>query len=170
MFTESDTPIAKNYFLKPGYIILPKHPTVISTVVGSCIAVCIYDKNRKSGGMNHFQLPRFPQDKPATARYGDVSTLTLIRMMITDGAGTKHLEAQIFGGAHNPKLSKKNIGRENLVVARKIVVGKGIKIVSEDVGGEKGRKIVFNTGTNEIGVLKVEKLREEDWFPYESNR
>ena len=47
---------------------------------------------------------------------------------------------------------------------------KKIAIVSEDVGGRKGRKVVFNTNTNEIGVLKVEKLRVMDWYPYENTR
>jgi chemotaxis protein CheD len=46
----------------------------------------------------------------------------------------------------------------------------GIRVVSEDTGGEKGRKIVFNTGTNEVAVLKVDRLRKGDWYPYEGDR
>jgi len=170
MFTESEATIANNYFLKPGYIFVSGQPSVISTVLGSCVAVCFYDRNRKIGGMNHFQFPRLSEKKTATARYGDVSTFTLIRMMTNDGSEIKYLEAQIYGGAYNSKISLKNIGSENLLVARRILAKKGIRIISEDVGGERGRKIVFDTRTNEVAVLKVEKLREGDWFPYENAR
>ncbi len=54
-----------------------------------------------------------------------------------------------------------------MIVARKILVKACVRVVCEDVGGEKGRKIVFNTETNEIAVLKADKLRKEDWYPYE---
>ncbi|MFW5811032.1 MAG: chemotaxis protein CheD, partial [Thermodesulfobacteriota bacterium] len=86
------------------------------------------------------------------------------------GSKPRNLEAQIIGGAYNPGISGKNIGRENIQVARKLLARKRIRIVSEDVGGEKGRKVVFNTHTNEVAVIKVEKLRTADWFPYEGER
>ena len=53
------------------------------------------------------------------------------------------------------------------MISRKILAKQGIPVVSEDVGGRKGRKIVFNTQTNEIAVLKVGHLRKADWYPYE---
>jgi chemotaxis protein CheD len=56
------------------------------------------------------------------------------------------------------------------MAARKVLAGKKIRVVSEDVGGQMGRKIVFNTHTNEVGVIKVEKLRKKDWYPYEDDR
>jgi chemotaxis protein CheD len=80
------------------------------------------------------------------------------------------MEAQIIGGAHNPALSPKNIGRENILMARKILIRHRISLASEDVGGEKGRKVVFNTRQNEIAVMKVENLRAGDWYPYDDNR
>ena len=86
--------------------------------------------------------------------------------MINDGSKIKHMEAQIIGGAYNSGIYSKNIGRENIITARKILRRYRIRIVSEDVGGEKGRKVIFDTGSNEIVILKVEKLREGDWNPY----
>jgi chemotaxis protein CheD len=56
------------------------------------------------------------------------------------------------------------------MIARKILAKERINITSEDVGGEKGRKIVFNTHTNEMAVIKVDKLRTVDWYPYENDR
>ncbi|MFP4347348.1 MAG: chemotaxis protein CheD [Thermodesulfobacteriota bacterium] len=168
--THTKEPVPINYFLEPGYIFLATKPTVISGVLGSCVAVCIYDRKRRIGGMNHFQLPFTKEKHLATARYGNVATLTLVRMMTDHGSKPRHLEAQIIGGAYNPGISGKNIGRENIQVARKLLARKRIRIVSEDVGGEKGRKVVFNTHTNEVAVIKVEKLRTADWFPYEGER
>lgn len=159
-----------NYFLEPGSIALAEHATVISTVLGSCIAVCLYDRKRKVGAMNHFQFPSVQKRHLATARYGNVATLALVRMMCKDGSKAVDLEAQIFGGAYNPQVSSTDIGRENLTVARRILSRLRIPILSEDVGGGKGRKLVFDTGTNEIAVLKVDKLRAKDWYPYEDNR
>ena len=170
MGKKSDTPALTNYFLKPGYIFLPSISVSISTVLGSSVSVCIYDQRRKVGGMNHFKLPYTRDKQMATPIYGNVATLALIKMMLEDGSKLKHLEAQIFGGAHNYKLCSQNIGLENTKIARRILVRKGVPIVSEDVGGMKGRKVVFSSSCNEIVVLRVERLRNSDWYPYEEDR
>ena len=160
----------ENYYLEPGYIFLAEKPTSISTVIGSCVSVCIYDRKRKVGGMNHFQVPFATDSDQATARFGNVATITIIRMMIHDGSKIKNLEAQILGGAHNSTISPKDIGFENIMAAKRILTRERIRVTSEDVRGGKGRKIVFNTGTNEIAVFKVDKLRESDWYPYRNDR
>jgi chemotaxis protein CheD len=170
MLGSSDLAVTDNYFLKPGYILVPRGPTVISTVLGSCVAVCLYDRKRECGGMNHFQLPSTNKLKEATARYGNVATLALIGMMINDGSKIKNLEAQFFGGAHNAKTCPKNIGQENVRIARMILTRKHIRIASEDVGGEKGRKLVFNTASNEMAIVKVDRIRQADWYPFIDNR
>jgi chemotaxis protein CheD len=170
MGKKSDIPALTNYFLKPGYIFLPSKSVSISTVLGSSVSVCIFDQRRKVGGMNHFKLPYTRDKHIATPIYGNVATLALIRMMLEDGSKLKHLEAQIFGGAHNYKLCPQNIGLENSKIARRILVRKGVPVVSEDVGGMKGRKVVFSTSCNEIVVLRVERLRKSDWYPYDEDR
>jgi chemotaxis protein CheD len=170
MFDKAGVPATENYFLKPGYILVPDTPTVISTVLGSCVAVCLFDGARKTGGMNHFQMPSTGKPEEATARYGNVSTLALIAMMLEAGSQIRHLEAQIFGGAYHPKNGLQNVGQENIRVARQVLARKRIPIVSEDVGGEKGRKVVYNTNSNEVAVIKVDKIRQADWYPYLDQR
>ena len=164
-----------HYFLKPGFIIVPKQAVTISAVTGSGVSVCIFDKKKWIGGMNHFQLPFMATEGKTTAIYGNVATVTLIKMMLprtlTSDANShnrvnKHLEAQIFGGAYNKKRSDQDIGKQNIEIARKILSKYKIAIISEDTGGEKGRKIVFNISTNEAAVLKVDNLRNVDWYPY----
>ncbi|MBF0234109.1 MAG: chemotaxis protein CheD, partial [Desulfamplus sp.] len=170
MHKQDNTPLSLDYLLKPGFIYLSDKPISISTVLGSSVSVCLFDKKKRIGGMNHFQLPETTDRKSSTAIYGNVATLALIRMMISNGSNNKHLEAQIFGGAHNSALSHINVGTNNIRTARRILNNKKIRIVSEDVGGEIGRKIIFNTATCEIAVLKAKNLRQSDWYPYESDR
>ena len=170
MTERSNSPVAVNYFLEPGYIFVSPQPAVISTVLGSCIAVCLYDGKQRIGGMNHFQFPATRRRGQAAARYGNVALPYLIRLILDRGSKKKNLEAQIFGGAHNRELSSDDIGSENITIARKVLAREGIRIVSEDVGAQKGRKIVFNTRANEIAVLKVDQIRKGDWYPYQDVR
>lgn len=170
MAKTSENLVTRDYFLRPGYIYLPEKPTVISTVLGSSVSVSLYDKSRKAGGMNHFLFPVARPTEKTTAMYGNIAVLTLIRMMVENGSKMGNLEAQIFGGAFNATVSTRDIGLDNYRTAKNILIRKKIKIVSEDVGGEKGRKIVFNTLTCELLTLKVESLRLSDWYPYEGDR
>lgn len=170
MKSDNEKAITKEYYLRPGYIFVPEQPTTISTVLGSSVAVSLYDRRQKIGGMNHFLFPFTRAPEKTTAQYGNVAMQTLIKMMDFAGAPITKLEAQIFGGAYDPKRSDRDIGKENLVTAKQVLARYRIKVVSEDIGGELGRKIVFNTNTCEIVVLKVDRLRESDWFPYKGDR
>lgn len=170
MENRSNMPEAVNYFLKPGYIFMAEKPTAISAVLGSAVSVCIHDRERKVGGMTHFQYPVIREQRQATAKYGNVAIPTLIKMFIDDGSELEHLEAQLLGGAYNESASPADIGRDNITVARRVLARKNVHVASEDTGGEKGRKVVYNTDTNEVAVLKVDKLRKDDWYPYKSDR
>jgi chemotaxis protein CheD len=158
---------AYEYYLKPGFLYLTGEATVIYTVLGSCVAVCLWDRQKKIGAMNHFLYPGTTDPTRATTLYGNVAVLTLIRLMLAEGGGRKSLESQIFGGGtRGTGSSEEDIGPRNVQVARNILRQQGIPITSEDVGGGKGRKLIYNTGTNEAVVLKVDRLRAEDWYPY----
>lgn len=156
--------------LKPGFIYISSRPAIVSTVLGSCVSVCLYDSVRNTGGMSHFQKPKTTSPEKSTARYGNVSTLALINIMLKDGSKPENLEAQIIGGSYNPEYCEKDIGKKNIKEARKVLKKKRVKIVSEDTGGLKGRKVVFNTLSNEVAVVKVDDLRESDWYPYKNPR
>ena len=159
--------VVADYFLKPGFIYLPKEATAISAVVGSSVAVCLFDKKKKTGGMNLYKLPVKGTKEKAFPIYGNVATRALVTMMIRQGSKAKHIQSQIFGGAFNGEISPRDIGKDNIAMARHILNRMHIHIVSEDVGGGLGRKIVFNTMTNEVAILKTSSLRASDWYPYE---
>ena len=161
--------VVADYFLKPGFIYLPEAPTAISAVVGSSVAVCLFDKKKKTGGMNLYKLPMKGSNEKAYPIYGNVATRALITMMIRQGSKTKHIQSQIFGGAFNNEVSPRDIGRDNIAMARQILNRMNIHIVSEDVGGNLGRKIIFNTLTNDVAILKTGSLRGSDWYPYDED-
>jgi chemotaxis protein CheD len=167
---ETDSLVPENYLLAPGFIYVAIRPAMISAALGSCVSICLFDRKRNVGGMNHFQYPVVREKEEARACYGNVAALALVRMMYDDGSKVNHLEAQIFGGAFNRSSGSRDIGKENINIARRVLRREKIAIVSEDVGGEKGRKIVFNTATNEVAVIRVAELRAGDWYPYEGER
>ena len=166
MFNRSFKQKLRQYYLQPGYIYVASEPAVISTVVGSSVAVTLYDRRHKVGGMNHFQMPMITRQDQATGRYGNAAIIGLLQMMLGGKGRRRNLEAQIFGGANPGDPDIARIGRENIAIARKGLAERGIHISAEDVDGQLGRKIIFNTKVNEISILKVKKLRKEDWYPY----
>ena len=170
MTETSEELVPVNYFLEPGYIYLASKPAAVSTVLGSGVAVCLFDHKRKVGGINHFQYPIIRNRDEATARYGNVATIALIQMLLDNGSRLKHLKAQLVGGAHNGQVSPRDIGSENIRMARRVLGKKRVPVISEDVGGRVGRKLVFRSDSNETVVIKVENIRSGDWFPYESKR
>ena len=163
----SENSLITQYYLEPGYILVPDNSVSISAVIGSGVSICIFDRKKRIGGMNHFILPYIAIKGKTTALYGNVATTALINMMLARKASIKFLEAQIYGGAYHPEKNNKAIGRENIEIAEKILLKNQISITSQDVGGEKGRKVVFNTNTNEVAILKVDRLRDMDWYPYQ---
>lgn len=152
------------YMLKPGFLYFCKGQSVVHSVLGSCVAVCLWDTKTKYGGVNHFLYPATNNKSQATVKYGNVATLALVQIMEDAGCRRKDIVAQIFGGGYPEGESGDNVGKKNVEVARKVLERKKIKIVSEDTGGTMGRKIAFDIGTGNVAVLKVQSLRESDWY------
>jgi chemotaxis protein CheD len=158
------------YFLKPGYVFLSKEPTLIYTVLGSAVTVCLWDRKNRYGGVAHFIYPLNNTLNQTTTQYGNVAVLTLIKLLINDGSEKSSLEGQVFGGGDPNSIKAETLGKENILMAKKILQQQGIPITSEDVGGSRGRKLIFKSDTNEAIILKVDRLRQEDWFPYGISR
>ncbi len=156
------------YHLEPGGIFALGEPAMVSAVLGTCVAVCLHDRRLKIGGMNHFLYPKPKMfGGRATVEYANVAIPALIRMMRKQGSRLEDIEAQIFGGGGAPGLSdSSSLGDRNVKMARKLLKKNGIKVVSEDVGGLKGRRLIFHTGTNEALVMKTHRIRRGDYYPY----
>ena len=152
----------EQYYLERGSIYVSGEGAV-QTVLGSCVSVCLWDAALRCGGMNHFVYPQTTDREQATPQYGNVATLALVRMMLEEGCTTRTLSAHILGGGH-PDGDADSTGSRNVEVARKVLRDKGITVASEDVGGSVGRKIVFELATGNVAVLKVNKIRADDWI------
>lgn len=110
-------------------------PTVVlSTILGSCIAVCLYDRVAKIGGMNHFLLPGQHSSSNLDVRYGVNAMELLINGLLKSGADRKHLTAKLFGGSSIAKNLGK-IGESNITFAREYLRNEKIPCVSESLGG-----------------------------------
>ena len=133
-------------FIHVGQIHVDFAPYAISTVLGSCVAVCIYDSKLGIGGMNHYLLPFWNGHGLQTSKFGNISIPKLIESMQERGSRIEAMEAKIFGGASMNTSASENmmIGQKNIIVAKEILQEYNIPIVAEDVGGQQGRKIQFN--------------------------
>ncbi|MDQ1245462.1 MAG: chemotaxis protein CheD [Campylobacterota bacterium] len=140
-------------FIHVGQIYADNGPIQISTVLGSCVAVCLYDKKLGIGGMNHYLLPFWNGNGLQSLKFGNISIPKLIEAMLEKGAKISNIEAKIFGGAAI-NISCCNgammVGEKNILVAKEILNDYKIKIVAEDVGGSDGRKIQFNLENGKV--------------------
>lgn len=145
------------YYLLPSGIFVDKKPHVVDTVLGSCVAVCLFDERLKIGGINHYMLPFWNGQGLASPKYGNIAMDKLIEKLELIGANRKHIKAKVFGGA-NQMQSSLNVGERNVLMVRDYLASCGIPIVAENVGGEIGRKIRYNTGNGQVLMKFLQKV------------
>jgi chemotaxis protein CheD len=139
----------RTVYLYPGQIFTASQPLLVSTILGSCIAVCLWDEKARLAGINHYLLPSDPVRGQSDLRYGNIAIERLIDEMVAAGAATQRLVAKIAGGASilgHSASARQSIGDQNAAVARQALQKHGIAISAEKTGGERGRKLLFHTG------------------------
>ncbi|NDF59930.1 MAG: chemotaxis protein CheD, partial [Crocinitomicaceae bacterium] len=129
---------------------------MVDTVLGSCVAVCLFDQKLKIGGINHFMLPLWNGNGLASPKFGNIATEKLIEKMLKNGSSVKNLVAKVFGGA-NQMNSSMNIGARNIEIAKEVLANHGISIIAENVGGNVGRKLKYHTGTGQVMMKFLNK-------------
>lgn len=144
------------HFLFPGTIFAEPFECQISTVLGSCVAVCLWDQLARKGGMNHFMLPLWNGEGLATPKYGNIAMEKLLAKVLSIGCRRENLVAKVFGGANvsGTGLEVFMIGDRNITLAFQMLEELEIFVAAKDVGGRVGRKIIMNT---ETGVVLVGK-------------
>lgn len=148
----------KRIFILPGEMAVSRQPAVIATLLGSCVAICLFNKQLKAGGMNHYMLPTGTKGD-MMGKYGDYATEKLVEMMLKLDSNRSNLVAQVYGGgAVVGHLSTGvGIGEKNIEMAMKLLDKHGIAIIKKDISGTNGRKIFFDTGTGNIEMRLIEK-------------
>jgi chemotaxis protein CheD len=147
-----------------------RKPLLLDTVLGSCIAACLYDPVLGMGGMNHFMLPEGsdPGD-PTSTRYGVNAMELLISDLMKLGADRRRFQAKVFGGGHvlNIRESLDGVPQRNIDFIKRFLETEQIPIVREDLGGYQPRRVLFQTHTGKVflkylGKTEAERTAEEE--------
>lgn len=147
------------HFLYPAALYASKTPALVTTILGTCVAVCLYDPATKIGGINHYMLAQWEGSGTPSAKWGDVAIRKLLEKMLHLGASKPSLQARVYGG-----LCRKaggdafNIGSKNIAMAKTYLAQLQIPIVAMDVGGHSPRKLTFQTHS---GMVKMNLLLPE---------
>lgn len=145
------------HFLLPGALFVQPGEHLVTTVLGSCVSVCLWDKNLNIGGMNHHKLPLWNGDGLASPKFGNIALQKMLEKLIQLGSQPKMLQAKVFGGAAVLKGASGllNVGERNIDVAREFLQKNRIPVTGADVGGEASRKVIFNTSTGKVLMKKA---------------
>jgi len=147
-----------------------RQPLILDTVLGSCIAACLYDPVEGVGGMNHFMLPEGADpDNPTSARYGVNAMELLISELMKLGGQRRRFQAKIFGGGHVLKIreSLDGVPQRNIEFVRRFLEFEQVPVVKEDVGGYQPRRVLFNTNSGKVflkylGSNEAEQTAQEE--------
>lgn len=140
------------HYLYPGTIFVHRQPHLVTTVLGSCVSVCLWNQTAQLGGINHYLLPLWNGEGLPTPKYGNIAIAKLVeKVKALSGPGDK-LVAKVFGGASMWEKADGllAIGKRNIEFAIETLDASGIAIISSDLGGHQGRKLIFNTGDGTV--------------------
>lgn len=154
-------------FLKPGDVYITEKPAMVKTVLGSCVSITLFEPGRRVAAICHGMLPDCGgdncEDFPDKLRYVTCSIKHLLIKMKDKGVSARNLEVKVFGGGDVLTYggTRPSVGRQNIDAALRILESLGLKPMSSDLGGDRGRKIFFNTQTGEVLLKKLRKTAVE---------
>lgn len=167
----SGNPSLPSYYLKAGELFIMEKPALVSTVLGSCIAVTLFNRRLGFAGICHALLPQCKRKDHKNRlddllddechkcleafRYADCSVFMMAEAFSRFDIKPQETEASLFGGAKMmPNKHDRDhnffVGRQNVDTAVRVLDYYHLKLTASDVGGSAGRRITFNTGTGEV--------------------
>jgi chemotaxis protein CheD len=129
-------------YLHPGHLFFTTQPTLVTTILGPCVSVCLFDEESGTAGVNHYLLP--DHFGSASPRFGDVANEMLLAKFTESGIPTHALKAKVFGGAMM-RMVNSDLAERNIRAAHSFLKQAGIAVTGGDVGGDRGRKLHFRT-------------------------
>lgn len=140
----------------PGEFFVHGEDIVITTTLGSCIAACLWDRQARIGGLNHFMLPGGAGSAPDAGRYGTEAMERLVASLVRQGATRKTLDAKVFGGAAMMQgPGSLHVGERNTRFVLDYLRDHGITLVSKDVLGSSPRKVCFFPQSGRVMVRRL---------------
>jgi len=148
----------------PGEFFVHDEDILIMTTLGSCIAACLWDRDRRVGGINHFLLPEAGGhgDTGDSGRYGAFAMDLLIGELVKRGATRSSMEAKVFGGgAVISGMNTINVGERNTAFVLDYLRTERITVVSKDVEGIHPRKVCFMPASGRAMVKRLASANTE---------
>lgn len=141
-----------------GHHVVSDDPAaVMTTVLGSCVAACLYDPGTGIGGMTHFLLPRAASPGARQVLHGAQAMEILIAALLREGARRKYLTAKLFGGARVVD-GLSDIGAENAAFAEAFLESEAIPVVGQSLGSTAARRVRFYPTSGQAQVKRVPKV------------
>ncbi|MBF0187408.1 MAG: chemotaxis protein CheD [Magnetococcales bacterium] len=170
-------------YLEPNQLIHVDKPTVISTILGSCVALTVHHPKTCFGVMCHCLLSRCPMkknqqqnDENSTTtceqecfRFVECTVPHILEMCASRGYTLESLNFKLFGGSElftnrgfgpDESASSPSVGSANVSLMKTLLKQHGIKLKACNVGGMEGRKIFFYTDTGEVLMRKINNTRQ----------
>jgi chemotaxis protein CheD len=150
-------------FLKPGEIFVSREPTIISTVLGSCVAVTMFSPRARVGAICHATLPeRGGISELAPSHFVSSVVPYMMERLEKLGVERKEIETKLFGGADmfsaaEGSCTSATVGEKNIKKALEIIKNERLRLLVYNVGGKTGRKLFFYTHTGEIFLRHINK-------------
>jgi len=147
-------------YLRPGELVIAEEPTLVTTVLGSCISVILFSPRLRVGAICHATMPSGEEETPG--KYADQSVLYMLNEFRDRGIKRQETVVKVFGGADmfgrkSEDSKERGVGGKNASVAIRTLTQEGYEPAVVDVGGDLGRKLVFRTHTGEVFRKWVKK-------------
>jgi chemotaxis protein CheD len=165
----SDDPL-NHVFLKPGEMVVSdgSDPSIVTTLLGSCVAVTMFSARHRIGAICHALLPVCRHEGGCTpghveaGKYVECAVKLMLEKLASRGVGKLELETKLFGGSDmfesgSDGCRSQSVGRQNIEMALKLLERESLRPVTQDLGGTRGRKIIFHTHTGEVFLKRLRK-------------
>jgi len=147
-----------NYYLKPGEVLVSRRPVLVTTVLGSCVAVTMYSPRQAVGAICHAMLPG-NGSQVSDLLYVETAVHYLYAKMVKHGA-IDDMVVKMFGGAQvldaaNYSSTRLTVGEQNVARAETAFKSLGIVVTKSDIGGVRGRKLFFSIKNGDVYLRKM---------------
>lgn len=168
--------MAEEVVIYIGGVFASRDGAVVRTLLGSCVAACLWDPRSGVGGMNHFLLPQPTngESQGELSRFGVHAMELLIGRIQRLGGDRRTVQAKVFGGGHVLQIVGAGacVPEQNIRFVREFMAGEGIPVVAEDLGGTAARQVVFHTRSGkallkrlpatQVPQLEVERAHQQE--------
>jgi chemotaxis protein CheD len=164
----------EHIYLKPGDILISEKPVLISTLLGSCVAVTMFSPRLRVGAISHGLLPSCKKRKPCEGdeycregvRYVECSIMRMLGWFMQNGVAREEIDVKVFGGSDMLSVpestTKATVGQQNIAMAFHVLEKEMLRVSASDVGGLRGRKIIFSSKTGEVMLKRLRNSELEN--------